>query len=275
MKCWNVRTDHFFPDFNSNKNEIDLFYTNDSFLTSEDKLKREHIIFEQEKRGIPDHILEMFKVVSKADKLKVYDNISKLNSEQHKFLINLIQKINYPSHMLIDWDGLQVVFDCISPIVNSQLRIHIETKTNKGEGSHSVLTPQLSDYIKKGFKGLLDYKRTVQGLNIDVAIRDTARFVFNTAKYQLVKYFGVFNVMYKYHRSKTEEISFEEVSGIDRLLTKLEYNALTKKGKQASDYGVPSKVLQFYENSNDEELKNSFDEFERKAFNSVEKVINR
>jgi len=53
--------------------------------------------------------------------------------------------------------------------------------------------------------------------------------------------------MYKFYRSHIEGIEYEEVSGIDRLLTKLEYNALTELGTKVSDYGVPTKVLEYYE----------------------------
>ncbi|CAO5675916.1 MAG: hypothetical protein HEEMFOPI_01972 [Holosporales bacterium] len=132
----------------------------------------------------------------------------------------------------------------------------------------------LHNYLEKGFKGLVSFKMD-KGESVDQATRATARFVYNTAKYQLVKYFGVFNVMYKFHRSKSENIAFERVSGIDRLLTKLEYNALTELGRKVSDYGVPAKVLNYYENEQKNDTKNSFDEFEKRALTSVERIVKR
>lgn len=262
-------------DLNSRKEEIDLFYSGNEFLTDEDRLRRDNILKEQKKRGIPDNILEMFKVVSKADKIKIYDSIVELNANKHARIIKLIQRINSPSLNGIDWDGMQVILDSVLIIVNAPLDTLIETKTNKGQGQHSILIPMLHNYLAKGFGGLVDYKRSVGGKTIDEATRDTARFVYNTAKYQLVKYLGVFNVMYKFHRSTLEGVSFEKVSGIDRLLTKLEYNALTEIGKKVSDYGVPAKVLQYYESEQSLRIKNNFDDFEVKAFNSVENIINR
>ncbi len=81
--------------------------------------------------------------------------------------------------------------------------------------------------------------------------------------------------MYKFHQSKSKDVEFESIPGIDRLLTKLEYNALTELGRKVSDYGVPTKVLQYYESQQNAITKSSFDEFEKKAFDNVEKIINR
>lgn len=262
-------------DLNSRKDEIDLFYSDDEYLTNEDKLKRDNILLEQDERGIPDKILDMFKVVSKADKITVYDQISMLQSHQHQQLRGLIQRVNMPNHIGVDWDGLQVILNSILPIVNDQLAKLIMQKTNQGEGDHSILVPMLHNYLEKGFGGLVSYGRNSKGETRDQATRNTAKFVYNTAKYQLVKYFGVFNVMYKFYRSKSGDVDFEEVSGIDRLLTKLEYNALTETGRQVSDYGVPAKVLQYYEDGQSSYIKNSFDDFEKKSFDSVDGIINR
>ena len=42
-----------------------------------------------------------------------------------------------------------------------------------------------------------------------------------------------------------------------------------------SDYGVPTKVLQYYENEQEEQLKINFDDFEKKALDNVESMISR
>ncbi|WP_086931892.1 DEAD/DEAH box helicase [Agarilytica rhodophyticola] len=170
-------------DLNSQKNEIDLFYSSNEFLTDEDKLKRDKIVTEQEKRDIPDNVLNMFKIVSKADKIRVYDHIALLKKNQHNHIKVLIQRINTPSKVGIDWDGFQVILDCILLIVSPPLDGLIKQKTNKGKGKHSVLVPILHNYLEKGFKGLVNYKRENQGEKIDLATRNTAKFVYNTAKY--------------------------------------------------------------------------------------------
>jgi Type III restriction enzyme, res subunit/Helicase conserved C-terminal domain len=261
-------------DLESKKDEIDLFYSSDEFLSAEDRVRRDNVIIEQEKRNIPDHILSMFKIVSKADKIKIYDSVVELDAGQHLKINDLIQRVNNSERISIDWDGIQVILDCVLPIVTTNLKDLIERKTLQGKGEHSILVPMLHNYLKSGFRGLVDYRRST-GETIDQATRSTARFVYNTAKYQLVKYLGVFNVMYKFHKAQSENIEFEQASGIDRLLTKLEYNALTELGRKASDYGVPAKVLQYYEDEQTERIKSTFDAFEERSFENVERVINR
>lgn len=68
----------------------------------------------------------------------------------------------------------------------------------------------------------------------------------------------------------------EEVTGIDKLLLKFEYNAVTDEGRIASDYGVPATVLKYYESpENRKTIANGFDNFERNIFKKIESVINR
>lgn len=262
-------------DLESRKDEIDLFYSGDEFLKSVDRSKRDGILLEQKSRDIPDHILDMFKVVNRADKIRVYDEVVALNSDQNEKIKFLIQRVNIPANVGIDWDGFQIILDCIAPLVKPPLDFLIERKTNKGQGVHSILVPILHNYLEKGFKGLVSYNKNDRGQDTDTATRSASKFVYNTAKYQLVKYLGVFNVMYKFYRSKSENVLFENVFGIDRLLTKLEYNALTELGRKVSDYGVPAKVLQYYENEQSINIKSTFDDFEKKIYNSVERIVNR
>lgn len=81
--------------------------------------------------------------------------------------------------------------------------------------------------------------------------------------------------MYKFFISKKTGQLFDDVIGLDRLLTKLEYNAFTEKGRIASDFGVPSSIIDYYENAdNGDEIKNAFDNYELNIFEKVEKIIN-
>lgn len=54
-----------------------------------------------------------------------------------------------------------------------------------------------------------------------------------------MKYFGLFDVFFRYQVSKSENINMEEVAGLGLLLQKLEYNALSPNARKVSDYGVP------------------------------------
>lgn len=259
-------------DLSSPKSEIDLYYTSSEYLSEEDKSKKKNIKDEQAKRNIPDFVFEYYKVVSRIDKIAVYDEIKKLSPTQLGVIPILIRNVNV--FMIIDYDGFQVILNTILPIIkNQKLRFLIEHKPN-GDG-YSTLTHLVHFYLRGGFKGSMDYK-IKNGKSIDAAIRETSDFVYNLLKYQLVKYLGVFNVMYKYHLSEKNSKTFDEIIGIDKLLAKLEYNALTPEGRIASDYGVPSNIVEYYENPESaSKIKARFDNYENVIFNQIDKIINK
>lgn len=261
-------------DLDAPKDEIDLFYSADDFLSEDDKRKRDEIIQDQHERNIPDYILDMFKVVSKSDKIKLYDTILKFTPAQHQAIRTLISRINASDEVNIDWNGFEEFQKAVLPILReSQLKGFSEQEILTKNGTFSLLTIITDSYLKGGFGGLVSYKCRIQGKSTDVATREAARFVYNIAKYQLVKYLGVFNIMYKFYRSAIENIEFEDVSGLDRLLTKLEYNALTSVGRKISDYGVPEKVLKYYEEDKNPIIFAKFDEYEKTFQNKIKYII--
>ena len=269
----------------SNKDEIDYFITDDEFLNDDDREERDKIKEEQEKRAIPDEIIEMYKAISHSDKMAIYDNIKKLSSLENKNLKVFIGKITY---LALDYDGFRVILNTIDPIVTNQhLKFLIETTApitrgvNRGK-RYSILTYMLSAYLENGFMGSIEYnltrtKKLTQGsrnFTTDEAIRETAKFVFSTLKYQLVKYLGVFNIMYKFIESENTKLPFDEVQGIEKLLMKLEYNAISEKGRLASDYGVPSKIIEYYDNEdNRDNIRKQFDRYEEEKFKKIEAIL--
>ncbi|MCT4303363.1 DEAD/DEAH box helicase family protein [Elizabethkingia anophelis] len=257
-------------DLQAPKDEIDLFYSNDEYLSEADKRKKIDIKTEQDKRGIPDEIFNLYKVVSRFDKITIYDEIIKLNAVENESIKNLIRVLNY--RMDIDYDGFQTILKVIRPIVkNSKLQFLIDYK---GTNEYSTLTHLTHFYLEDGFLGSVRYKMNT--MSVDKAISETAEFVYNTLKYQVVKYLGVFNIMYRFIQSQKTKKPFDEVAGIDKLLVKLEYNALTDNGRIASDFGVPSNVLDYYEsddNRRKSEIKSKFDNYEKSIFDKVEKII--
>ena len=184
--------------------------------------------------------------------------------------------------MNIDFDGFQIILNTIFPIVKTETELyHLISKKSKSSYSgkeYSILSYLLYYYLKDGFRGAVNNKLNNKA-NINSAMRDTANFVYNILKYHVVKYLGVFNVMYKYIKANEDIIKMEDVTGIDKLLTKLEYNAISQKGRQISDYGVPLKVLDYYEsleegNVNDAYLtKYSFDGYENYIYDKVESLL--
>lgn len=263
-------------DINSIKSEVDIFCSSDSYLSKEDKIRKQDVIKKQIIRNIPESIMNQFKVISRQDKITIFDNISKLPNAAFTSIDKLIWAIN--NHNSISLEGLQVVIDVIKPIVrnNNDLEFLLDHKilNIKKQKEYSLLSTLIFVYLKSGFMGSVEYKMNQQHKNTDVAIQETAKFVYNTLKYQVVKYFGAFNLMYKYIMSTEGYGKFDEIAGIDKLLLKFEYNALTSEGRMASDYGVPSSIVEYYEKGKKQNIRETFDEYESESFKRIDNIIN-
>lgn len=272
-------------DATSIKNEIDYFITDEEYLSLEDIKEKERIIQEQNELGIPDEIMSMFRVISHSDKIEIFKRIKRLSADELQKIKSLIKLINSPI-ISINFDGLKSILYIIKPIVkNTKLKFLIDTETEVKNGKNAgnfypIIVYMLSAYLKDGFIGSVKYNLSrkdskLKPFTINKAISESSSFIFNTLKYQLVKYLGVFNIMYKYQQSSLLGKAIDEISGLDKLLLKLEYNATSDKGRLASDYGVPSKVIEYYEANEDVEIKESFDSFEQEKFEGFERIVNK
>lgn len=260
-------------DEEARKDDIDLFITDNKFLNLHEKMRKLKILAELKNENIPNEIISMFKAMSYQDKLYIYKRIKKLNTLETKNIKLLIQYINSPK-LNIHYDGLKTILYIIKPIItNPQLKRIVETETKIESGTYPIITYMLSAYINNGFLGCVKYQLEKRSKQIDEAIRITADVIFNQFKYQLVKYLGVFNIMYKYHQTTLNNTNIDEEHGIDKLLIKLEYNALTEKGRLASDYGAPQKIIEYYEKEENKNIRNNFDEFEKEKFEQISKIL--
>ncbi len=260
-------------DESSIKDEIDYFITDDEFLTNNDKLKKEEVIKQYREKNIPDEIMNMYKVISYSDKIDVYDNLKILSINypaNYKAIQEFIRKIAY--NLTLDYNGFNNFLWVIRPIIKNE-QLQRLSRPNE-DGSASILTHLLYFYLKDGFIGSVRYKIDKQSKSTDEAIRESSQFVYNVLKYQLVKYLGVFNLMYKFLESQRLNKSLDDITGIDKLLVKLEYNSTSEKGKLASDYGVPNKIIEYYDNEEDRDIKASFDDYEMNKFEQIENIIN-
>lgn len=270
-------------DILNEKKEIDDEMTPFEYLDNRSKERMEEIRILQEERGIPEYILSQFKVISKRDKIKVYDNINSLPNIFHLRINTLIRRLNYPN-IGIDKDGFQVVLNVVFEIIeNENLKALIENKfkDNYSPNSYSILFASLNSYLRSGFEGVFRYNLLIETRNssknaVNNAMRKSSSLIFNTYKYQLVKYLGVFNLMYKFWLMTKHNLPFEEVTGIDKLLIKLEYNAFSEEARIASDYGVPQKIVDYYDSSSVEQSKNimnSFDNYEKQIYEKIKRII--
>lgn len=270
-------------DLNIEKKEIDDEMTPEQYLDDRSRERLREIKAMQDARNIPDYILSQFKVINKRDKIKIYDNIAQLSSESHQRIKTLIAGLNTPK-MTLEKNGFQVLLNTIEEIVDNEnlkamIKNRFEDKFN--QNLYSILFASLNRYLDTGFNGIYSFylkreKNPNSSTAVNSAMRKTSSLIYNTFKYQLVKYIGVFNLMYKFYISQKDKISYEDASGIDILLIKLEYNAFSEKARIASDYGVPHKIINYYDSANQNEanrIQRSFDSYEKAIFERINNII--
>ena len=252
-------------DIDSKKTDVDYTITTDEYLSKDDSEKKEKIFEEVRKRNIPREIIEQYKTVSISDKIIIYDRMQILTPMQLAELKALISRLNY--NMQISWNGFQEIINILKPIIRDAKLLELADATCK-DSDFSLITAKVHYYLKGGFFGLLQYN--TKGTRYDDAMRNTADMVYNVFKYQLVKYLGVFNLIYQNVMAQKEGVSIDKISGITTLLQKLEYNAFSSKALILSDYGVPFKLVDYYDDPNG--MKN-FDSYEQYIDGKVSHII--
>ena len=121
------------------------------------------------------------------------------------------------------------------------------------------------DMVKKSFQ-----REAIRQNLLSRYDHPTADMVYNVFKYQLVKYLGVFNLIYQHIMAQKEGVSIDEISGITTLLQKLEYNAFSSKALILSDYGVPFKLVDYYDDPNG---RKNFDSYEQYIDSKVSRIV--
>ena len=143
-----------------------------------------------------------------------------------------------------------------------------------------MATCMISAFVSKGFSGSANYYIRKEN-DVDKGIRKAAEFVFNMLRYQVVKYFGLFNLLYKQCEAKRRGVAVDEVSGIETLLLRLEYCADTQLGRRASDIGASFKVVQYYDTVENHQghddiiaqFYNQLDEFEKYNVTKINQIL--
>lgn len=184
--------------------------------------------------------------------------------KQQSSISQLISQLSYNAQ--ITWEGFQTIIDILRPIITERKISTLIDKKCK-DSDNSILTAKLYYYLKDGYFGLLKY--TLQTIEINKAMRETSDLVYNVFRYQLVKYLGVFDIMYKYIKSIKTGKLIDEITGITLLLQKLEHNAFSENARILSDYGVPFNVVKYY----DGDINLDFDSYEQYINNKVAKII--
>lgn len=229
-----------------NKTDIDLEVTLDEFLTNDDKRFKDKINKAKQESGLPDFIFQSYRIISPLEKILIYNRIKVMSEVEFRKIDRLKQVLSLSNGTKIHWEGFQTVVDiCRQFISNSELKQIMETRV--GNKNYSLIVVQLSGFLEKGFLGTVDYYVKQKNYSKDRAISKTSKLIYTIFKYHLVKYLGVFDLLYRFHYSRVYRRNFNDVAGIKLLLQRLEYNALTNTGRKLSDYGVPFELVKYYD----------------------------
>lgn len=246
----------------SKKSEVDLEITKNKYLNNDDIEKKKNIEEQYNKNNIPETIRKSYLMIPAKEKIELYKIISKILKVDKNLIYNIIKRLNTRSISLGELDKIvRIIKICIDE--DDKLNRYME----KGNNDYSVLTYKLNSYLIGGYRNMLDYLLQ-KGEKIDVAVRETSKMVYSVFRYELVKHISVMDLIYRTVYSNMFNVNIDDVVGLNSLLSYLEYGAYTEKGRKASDFGVPFKVLEYIENP-----KISLDNYEKEVYSEVKKII--
>lgn len=262
-------------DVDAPKIDVDYQITKEQYLSEQDKIEKETIQEQVNRTGIPSEVFNSFRVVGPKHKLILYAEILKLSRTELESVRNVSVTLARSSAHQLNWAGFQTVMNVILPIVTEEkLKSLIEYKTGQSQ-TYSLITVLLNSYLEGGFLSMVAYYTTRENpMTKDAAIREVADYVYNVFKYYLVKYLGLFDIFYRYRVSLLQNKPMEEISGLGLLLQRLEYNALNPTARRLSDFGVPFKVVTYYDDENKFKTK-SFDKYEEYIDQNIQSLLDR
>lgn len=268
---------HKLFDKNVDKKDVDLVLAEPAYLTEVQAARREQLYRMKESGIMPKACFEEFRTVSYDDKTYLYNTIAHFSTADRDMINQLIRlfvgqhKTSYP--------GLHLICQSIRPIIkNANLRFYVEN--GDSQRGYCYLVDMISAFVSRGFTGSANYYIKKEQ-DVDKGIRKAAEFVFNMLRYQVVKYFGLFNLLYKQFEATRNDVNIDEISGIEALLLRLEYSADTQLGRQASDIGASFKVVKYYDTKEKnpenqriiEQSYSQLDEFEKYNVLRIDQIL--
>lgn len=279
-KCINGQAEllqHKFFDKDIEKQDVDIIFTESPYLTEKQIERRNQLNRMKDSGVMPNACFEEFRTISYEDKIYLYNTIARFSLADRNKIKELIKRF-VGQHKPYN-PGLELICQSIRPIIkNDKLRFYAEN--GDGVSGNCYLTGMISAFILRGFAGSANYYINKEH-DVDKGIRRAANFVFYMLRYQVVKYFGLFNLLYRHFEATNEGIDINEINGIEALLLRLEYSADTKLGRQVSDIGASFKVVEYYDakecnpdNPNKiRELYDSLDDFEKYSISKIEQIL--
>ena len=268
---------HKFFDKNIDKKDVDIVLSDSNYLTAEQENRRRDLERLKESGIMPKACFEEFRTISYDDKIKLYERIACFSTADHEKITELIRR--YVSQRKSYLPGLELICQTIHPIIkNDNLRFYVENGND--QSGNCYLVGMISAFISKGFSSSVNYYIGKEG-DVDKGVRKAADFVFNMLRYQVVKYFGLFNLLYKQFESTRKGVNVDEVNGIEALLLRLEYSADTRLGRRVSDIGASFNVVKYYDvkenNPDNRELigkyYNQLDDYEKYNITKINQIL--
>ena len=212
---------HKFFDKSIDKKDVDIVLSDSYYLTTEQENRRRELERLKESGIMPKACFEEFRTISYNDKIKLYERIARFSTTDHEKITELIRR--YVGQRKSYLPGLELICQTIRPIIkNDNLRYYVENGND--QPGNCYLVGMISAFISKGFSGSVNYYIRKEE-DVDKGVRKAANFVFNMLRYQVVKYFGLFNLPYKQFESIRKGVNVDEVNDIEALLLRLEYSA--------------------------------------------------
>lgn len=252
----------------SKKDEVDYFITDDKYLYPQEIYKKDELLRQAHELGIGSKILFSYQSIPLSTKIDLYKKIDKFSYLENKQIASLC--FLKDNRLGISKEKFDWLIEFLLPFMNPE---DFKIFKHKGEkATNLTITMQVDQYLQYGYREIIDYYAKHK------TIEEGFQVIFTRFKYKLVKYLGIFNLIYRELQAQKNDTSIDEVVGIDRLLSKLEYNALTEHGKIISDYGAPSAIIEYYEaySTSPQEAQNleqKFDIYEKDFFEKIKTII--
>lgn len=255
-------------DSDSIKTDVDLDISKKEFLSSKDKSRKDEIQKIVKESDIPPNIINSFKTISKITKVLLFKKIEELSKTERQKIELFCKKLKYRSFY---WDGFDVICHLLVDFVDEGALKSLMSQLISN-GSHHLLTYKVDLYFDKGLMGMIENEKTYYKKSTDSAIREASKTIFSTFRYQLTKYLGLFDLLYRYSISKEKGINIDDVLGLSILIQLLEYGSLVDKAKKVNDYGVPYLIVKYYE-TEDPTIVKDFDAYEIKVFKQIKEIL--
>lgn len=262
---------HKFFDVSVDKDDVDLGYVKEDYLTNRDRERKSAMEQEALNMHLTDTIRKSNKTISLSDKAKLFRIVYSLTDSEVKQIKNFIRGISYNTFLE---GGFDIIIKKVRPIVSNAAMKELIDKDIKGV---CLLTKYVRHFYYGGLIGSINYYVNEQNKGVDESVRKCTQFVYNTLKYQVVKYLGLFNLIYIEYICQRYGKNLDGVAGLDSLLVKFEYNADTLKGQQASDLGAALKVVRYFDAENNESrnrILHQMDAYELDNKEEIEQLLN-